>query len=60
WLLGPTDAAGIVADLSDRPLLAASRPCGGVYGEVVFASADHALYGVDVATGRPTRRLYGK
>lgn len=57
WWSGPVDPAGSLADLSDRPLMAmATDP---LHKEVAIAGSDHAVYTVDMATGRKQRTLYG-
>jgi len=55
---GPSDPQGILTDLSDRPSLCASVDWAA--GEAIIGSSDHALYGVDVNTGRLRRTLYTK
>jgi len=55
---GPRDPQGLLTDLSDRPNLCASVDWGA--GEAVVGSSDHALYGVDVRSGRLRRTLYTK
>jgi WD40 repeat protein len=58
WATGPRDPAGVLSELSERPLLAmALNPRSS---EVVIAGSDHALYTVDMLSGRKTRTLYGK
>lgn len=59
WRTGPVDEAGVLAKVSDRPLLcSASMPDGS--NDVVVGSSDHALYVVDIKTGRKKRTLYSK
>eukprot|EP00736_Rhodelphis_marinus_P000356 Rmarinus@m.6999 len=56
WFDGPSDPAGFPIAVSERPLL-----CGSIFGtEAVFASADHSLYAIDVASGKVARQLYTK
>ncbi|KAL2652317.1 hypothetical protein R1flu_020445 [Riccia fluitans] len=56
WSAGPSDSAGVVVDLSDRPLM-----CMSVRGtEAAIGSADHSVYTVDVARGKRLRNLYNK
>ena len=50
--------AGVLVQLSERPLLCSAAMTDG--SDVVVGSADHALYVVDVATGRKKRTLYSK
>jgi len=55
----PCSPAGVLAKVSDRPLLcSASMPDGS--NDVVVGSSDHALYVVDIKTGRKKRTLYSK
>ena len=58
WRRGPTDPAGTRVDLSDRPLL-----CGDVdwhRQEAILGGSDHALYVVDLDSGKKKRQLYSK
>ncbi|GAQ85255.1 F-box and WD-40 domain protein 7 [Klebsormidium nitens] len=56
WNKGPMDEAGRVTKLSELPIL-----CMSVLGnEAVVGSSDHAVYTVDLDTGRKKRTLYGK
>ena len=55
WALS---SQGIIADISDRPSICSS--VDWVAGEAIIGSSDHALYGVDVNTGRVRRTLYTK
>ena len=48
WRSGPEDTAGVLCDLSDRPLVCSS--CHG--GMMVIGGTDHALYEIDLATGK--------
>ncbi len=54
----PVDPAGRLFDLSDRPLMCSSYDG---HNEIVFGSADHALYALDLSAPRrgPTK-LYSK
>ncbi|KAA6424182.1 MAG: hypothetical protein FRX49_06141 [Trebouxia sp. A1-2] len=58
WRSGPADPAGRVCHVSDVPLMCSSINWSA--GEVVVGSADHALYVVDVQTGKKRRTLYTK
>ncbi|KAK9814681.1 hypothetical protein WJX72_009684 [[Myrmecia] bisecta] len=58
WREGPLDPAGVCCSLSDQPLL-----CGSVdwaAGEVAVGSSDHAIYTVELTTGKRRRTLYNK
>mmetsp|Transcript_9248 Transcript_9248/g.23366 ORF Transcript_9248/g.23366 Transcript_9248/m.23366 type:complete len:501 (-) Transcript_9248:250-1752(-) len=55
---GPADPQGMVVDVSDRPNICASVDWAA--GEAVIGCSDHALYGVDVHSGRLRRTLYTK
>ena len=59
--VGPADAAGMLLDLSDRPLLVAARDprATGAHAEVLIGGSDHAVYGVDAVRGTIARKLYG-
>lgn len=52
-------AAGVLVQLSDRPLLCSAAMTGSS-GDVVVGSADHALYVADTITGCKRRTLYSK
>lgn len=58
WRVGPVDAAGLLVQLSDRPLLCSAANWGS--NEVVIGSSDHASYVVDAAAGKKQRTLYPK
>ncbi|DBA75204.1 TPA: hypothetical protein ACH3X1_010504 [Trebouxia sp. C0004] len=58
WRSGPEDPAGRICNVSDVPLMCSSINWSA--GEVVVGSADHALYVVDVQTGKKRRTLYTK
>ncbi|KAL0045352.1 hypothetical protein WJX82_004646 [Trebouxia sp. C0006] len=58
WRSGPADPAGRICNVSDVPLMCSSINWSA--GEVVVGSADHALYVVDVQTGKKRRTLYTK
>ena len=58
WARGPADPAGILLDVSDRPLLCSAVNNSG--NECVLGSSDHALYTVDLSSNRVTRVLYSK
>ncbi|KAL3684256.1 hypothetical protein R1sor_002278 [Riccia sorocarpa] len=56
WRAGPSDSAGVMVDLSDRPLM-----CMSVRGnEAAIGCADHSVYTVDVVRGKRLRNLYNK
>lgn len=55
---GPTDPAGTLVDLSDRPMMCMSTDV--VRGMAVIGGSDHALYEVRLADGVATRTLYTK
>ena len=59
-MMGPIEAwhAGRLIQLSDQPLL-----CSAVSPDrsgAVFGSSDHALYTVDMMSGKKSRTLYGR
>ncbi|WIA20909.1 hypothetical protein OEZ85_005253 [Tetradesmus obliquus] len=58
WRVGPVDAAGVLVQLSDRPLLCSAANWGS--NEVIIGSSDHASYVVDAAAGKKRRTLYSK
>ncbi|GFR45674.1 hypothetical protein Agub_g7088, partial [Astrephomene gubernaculifera] len=58
WLSGPTDPAGVMCDLSDRPNTCSAADWSR--GEVVVGSTDHALYVLDATRGLRKRTLYNK
>ncbi|KAL6751655.1 WD40-repeat-containing domain protein [Haematococcus lacustris] len=58
WRQGPTDPAGTLADISDRPSLCSAANWGK--NEVVVGSSDHALYVIDAEKGTKKRQLYNK
>eukprot|EP00941_MAST-03F_sp_MAST-3F-sp1_P004419 g4419.t1 len=58
WRKSPKDPRGILCNLSDRPLLCMSLSHDAKH--VVVGSSDHALYVVDIESGRKTRTLYNK
>eukprot|EP00735_Rhodelphis_limneticus_P001811 TRINITY_DN12503_c0_g1::TRINITY_DN12503_c0_g1_i1::g.15063::m.15063 TRINITY_DN12503_c0_g1::TRINITY_DN12503_c0_g1_i1::g.15063 ORF type:complete len:448 (+),score=89.94,sp/Q969H0/FBXW7_HUMAN/28.81/4e-22,sp/Q969H0/FBXW7_HUMAN/25.26/5e-18,WD40/PF00400.27/0.00038,WD40/PF00400.27/0.021,WD40/PF00400.27/8.1e-08,WD40/PF00400.27/5.4e-06,WD40/PF00400.27/5,WD40/PF00400.27/0.22,WD40/PF00400.27/0.51,PQQ_3/PF13570.1/2.4e+02,PQQ_3/PF13570.1/5.4,PQQ_3/PF13570.1/0.84,PQQ_3/PF13570.1/68,PQQ_3/PF13570.1/1.3e+04,PQQ_ len=56
WASGPMDPEGILFDASDRPIM-----CGSLHGdEAILGCSDHALYGVNIRTGKKTRQLHTK
>ncbi|KAK9860355.1 hypothetical protein WJX84_004348 [Apatococcus fuscideae] len=58
WRRGPSAPAGRLIQLSDQPLL-----CSAVSPDrsgAVFGSSDHALYTVDMMSGKKSRTLYGR
>eukprot|EP00656_Telonema_subtile_P051437 TRINITY_DN6915_c0_g1_i3.p1 TRINITY_DN6915_c0_g1~~TRINITY_DN6915_c0_g1_i3.p1 ORF type:complete len:568 (+),score=118.45 TRINITY_DN6915_c0_g1_i3:131-1834(+) len=56
WHQGPADPAGTVLDCSERPIL-----CMSVHNdEAVLGGSDHALYVMNLNTGRRVRSLYSK
>jgi WD40 repeat protein len=58
WRLGPRDPAGVLVDLSDRPLLC----CGGDPRSqlVVVGGSDHAAYVLDARAGALASTLFGR
>ena len=58
WFSSPRSHAGRVATLSDRPLTCGSLHPNGTH--VVLGGTDHALYEVELVSGRKTRTLYTK
>lgn len=70
WWRGPTDPAGTLVKLTDRPVMfigiAPEAPAttagggGGSLPEVVLGTADHASYSVSLARGVCTRTLFGR
>ncbi|WIA41200.1 hypothetical protein OEZ86_004815 [Tetradesmus obliquus] len=58
WRVGPVDAAGVLVQLSDRPLMCSAANWDS--NEVIIGSSDHASYGVDAAAGKKRRTLYSK
>ena len=62
WLKGPVDPAGVLIDLSDRPIVcSASQPgSSSQAGLVVLGCTDHASYVVDGQSGSLAATLYGK
>jgi len=55
---GPSDAAGVLEDVSDRPSLCSAA--NWARGEIVVGSSDHALYVIDAVKGKRKRTLYSK
>ncbi|KAL3143401.1 hypothetical protein ABBQ38_002225 [Trebouxia sp. C0009 RCD-2024] len=58
WRAGPQDPAGRVCNVSELPLMCSS--INWASQEVVVGSSDHALYVVDVQSGKKRRTLYTK
>ncbi|KAH7416069.1 hypothetical protein KP509_14G073800 [Ceratopteris richardii] len=55
WARGPANSAGCVVNLSDRPSLCMSL----MGGQAAIGSSDHAVYTVDVPSGKFRKALYG-
>jgi WD40 repeat protein len=61
WLRGPVDPAGVLLDLSDRPVVCAAAAFGAGSGAgVVLGCTDHASYVVDARTATLAATLFGR
>eukprot|EP00775_Hariotina_reticulata_P005016 gene5016-5257_t len=58
WRSGPVNEAGLLIQVSDRPLLCSAA--SWEQQQVVVGSSDHALYVVDLQLGRKIRTLYSR
>ena len=56
WYDGPIDAAGVRVALTDQPICVGSVNPRGTH--LVVGSTDHALYEVQLATGKKTRTFH--
>ena len=58
WRLGPRDPAGVLLDLSDRPLVCCAAADGGAL--VALGGCDHAAYVIDARAGALAGTLWGR
>ena len=58
WRAGPRNEAGHLVDLSDRPLLCMALSLDR--NEAAIGGSDHAVYTIDLKSGRKGRTLYTK